>query len=532
VIRKNKENNIILQVIMNNYEIVEGGVIKQKIVSKITYDFVYSNDYNKHGERQNYLSYLRYGTLIGVLQKIPESIVDVGYGNGSFLEVCKQTVKNTYGCDISEYPVPEGCKKIDFQDISNVEVVCFFDSLEHFDDISVIKNLDTQYIYISVPWCHNFSETWFLNWHHLKPNEHLWHFKKESLINHFDINGYDCIHTSNVEDIIRKNSTSKTYPNILSCVFKKRDNVRTKLLSYYAGKKILVTGGTGFIGRNIVHELLNCDVTEVVIFDRTIKHTWDDARVKYIKGDLLYDFDILKDIDFDIAFHQAANVDTTCTDEDNMIRTNYDSFVKLVKLCSEKNAKLVYASSAATYGNTPIPNQVGSNEYPINIYGKSKLRMDNYIRENKDSLKNTVVGLRYFNVYGPGEEAKGKMMSMIGQMILKIKEGLDVRLFEFGEQTRDFVYVKDVVVCNLLAGIQTTTGVYNCGYGDYVSFNKIFEILKSFYKNESKIIYITQPYDFFQVSTKADISETSNDLGYHPLFDISKGIYEYINNLS
>jgi ADP-L-glycero-D-manno-heptose 6-epimerase len=348
----------------------------------------------------------------------------------------------------------------------------------------------------------------------------------------FDINGYDCIHTSNVEDIIRKNSTSKTYPNILSCVFKKRDNVRTKLLSYYAGKKILVTGGTGFIGRNIVHELLNCDVTEVVIFDRTIKHTWDDARVKYIKGDLLYDFDILKDIDFDIAFHQAANVDTTCTDEDNMIRTNYDSFVKLVKLCSEKNAKLVYASSAATYGNTPIPNQVGSNEYPINIYGKSKLRMDNYIRENKDSLKNTVVGLRYFNVYGPGEEAKGKMMSMIGQMILKIKEGLDVRLFEFGEQTRDFVYVKDVVVCNLLAGIQTTTGVYNCGYGDYVSFNKIFEILKSFYKNESKIIYITQPYDFFQVSTKADISETSNDLGYHPLFDISKGIYEYINNLS
>jgi len=210
---------------MDNYEVVEGGVIKQKIVHKITYDYTYSNKYNQYGEKSNYMAYLRYAVLQGVLQSIPESIVDVGYGNGSFLEVCKQTIKNTYGCDLSDYPVPEGCKKIDFCDISNVDVVCFFDSLEHFDDISVIKNLDTKYIFISVPWCHNFSDEWFLNWYHRRPNEHLWHFNKESLINHFSINGYTCIYTSNIEDIIRQNSSLEGHPNILSCIFKKHDSI-------------------------------------------------------------------------------------------------------------------------------------------------------------------------------------------------------------------------------------------------------------------------------------------------------------------
>jgi len=209
---------------MEKYETLETGVIKQKIIEKTTYDY-YANKYNEKKEKTNYMSYLRYGVLVGVLQTIPNSIVDVGYGNGSFLSVCKETIKDTYGCDISDFPVPEGCKKIDFTDISNVDVVCFFDSLEHFDDISVIKNLSTQYIFISVPWCHNFSDEWFLNWHHRRPNEHLWHFNKESLINHFKTNGYECIYTSNFEDLIRKNSSLKGHPNILSAIFKKHTSI-------------------------------------------------------------------------------------------------------------------------------------------------------------------------------------------------------------------------------------------------------------------------------------------------------------------
>jgi SAM-dependent methyltransferase len=99
---------------MDNYEAIDEGILKQKVVEKIEYDYNYSSDYNKHGERGNYLSYLRFGVLLGVLQRLPRNIVDVGYGNGSFLKVCKENIKDVYGCDISEYPVPDGCKKIAF----------------------------------------------------------------------------------------------------------------------------------------------------------------------------------------------------------------------------------------------------------------------------------------------------------------------------------------------------------------------------------------------------------------------------------
>jgi hypothetical protein len=204
-----------------NYTLLSNGVIKQKNVIKIEYNYDYSNKYNNYGEKGNYLSYLRYGVLLGIIKKVPDSIVDVGYGNGAFLKVCREHISYVYGCDLSEYPVPEGCQKIEFTDIS-AEVTCFFDSLEHFDDITVIKDLKTKYIFISVPWCHYFSDEWFNNWYHRRENEHLYHFNKDSLIKFFDEQGYDCLYTGSFEDIIRKNSSVAPHANILSGLFIKR----------------------------------------------------------------------------------------------------------------------------------------------------------------------------------------------------------------------------------------------------------------------------------------------------------------------
>jgi hypothetical protein len=208
---------------LDNYELLPNGIIKQIQINKINYDFNYSNKYNNYGEKGNYLSYLRYGVLIGALKFIPESIVDVGYGNGDFLKVCLKTIKNVYGCDISDYPVPEGCKKIQLDNIKSADVVCFFDSLEHFDDISFIKSLDTKYVFISVPWCHYLSDEWFKNWYHRRENEHIYHFNDLSLKKFFEESGYECIYTSSFEDIIRFNSNVHPLPNILSCIFKKRN---------------------------------------------------------------------------------------------------------------------------------------------------------------------------------------------------------------------------------------------------------------------------------------------------------------------
>jgi hypothetical protein len=207
---------------LENYEILPNGVIRQINIKKIEYNFDYSNKYNSYGEKGNYLSHLRYGVLLGVLGYTPPVVVDVGYGNGDFLRVCSKTSK-AYGCDISDYPVPDGCKKIDLSDVSNADVVCFFDSLEHFEDPTIIKSLDTKYVFISVPWCHYLSDEWFKNWYHRRENEHLYHFNKESLISFFNENGYDCLYTSNFEDIVRFNPAVAPLENILSGVFKKRE---------------------------------------------------------------------------------------------------------------------------------------------------------------------------------------------------------------------------------------------------------------------------------------------------------------------
>jgi len=294
---------------------------------------------------------------------------------------------------------------------------------------------------------------------------------------------------------------------------------------YYENKCCIVTGGTGFIGRNIVEELLKFNIKSIIIFDRTLKYRWDDDRIIYIQGNLLYDLEKLCIYDFDIVFHEAANVDTTCTDNNNMINTNYNAFKNLVKICEDKGAKLIYASSAAIYGNSSAPNIVGNGENPLNIYGQSKYLMDKYIREN--DIKIPVIGIRYFNVYGPGELHKNKMMSMISQIILKVKENNNVELFEFGEQKRDFVYVKDVAWCNILCGVYDKTDIFNCGYGISISFNTIFNIIKSIYKTESIIKYIPLRYDFYQNNTIADISKIQNSIGYIPKYNIEQGIHDY-----
>jgi hypothetical protein len=205
---------------IKNYEILENGLIRQiNFVNTIQkYDFDYVNQrYNQYGEKGPQMAGLRLGYLIGVLGFVPNSILDVGYGNGDFLKVTQQGI-NSYGNDISEYPIPQNSEFI--QDIfeKHFDVICMFDVLEHFEDISFVKNLKCNYVYISLPWCHNFSDEWFENWKHRRPDEHLWHFNENSINNFFNEMGYEKVNSSNIEDIIRKSSDDN--PNILTCIFK------------------------------------------------------------------------------------------------------------------------------------------------------------------------------------------------------------------------------------------------------------------------------------------------------------------------
>lgn len=204
---------------LTNYNKNSDGIIFQ--VNKKPFDYTGSyNNYYKNIESYSWhTSYLRLGYIVGSIGKIPNSILDVGYGTGAFLKVCESEILERYGHDISGWDVPEGCQFVENIFENEYDVITFFDSLEHMKNIEIIKKLKCNYICISVPWCHYFDDNWFNTWKHRKPDEHLWHFDDVSLKKFMNRMGYETINICNLEDVTRKNNQS--YQNILTGIFKK-----------------------------------------------------------------------------------------------------------------------------------------------------------------------------------------------------------------------------------------------------------------------------------------------------------------------
>lgn len=331
------------------------------------------------------------------------------------------------------------------------------------------------------------------------------------------------------------------------------------LLPNLSGKSILITGGAGFIGSALAaYFQAHHKDTHVIVLDKfrdgecfPSGNPTSLGHFKNLLGfqgdvlalDITKSLEILRELHFDYVFHQAAISDTTVSNQKLMIETNHHAFLELLHIALQKGAKMIYASSAGTYGNTPAPNTIGSGEIPENIYGYSKLLMDHSVRKIlADSPNAPIIGLRYFNVYGRREFYKGKTASMILQLGLQALESNCVKLFEFGEQMRDFVYIDDVVAANVLAMNAQKGGVYNVGCGVSRSFNDIIAILRKELGALSKrenlaplgdftLEYIKNPYTFFQTHTQADITLSTQDLGYIPAYSLEDGIADYIEGI-
>lgn len=315
-------------------------------------------------------------------------------------------------------------------------------------------------------------------------------------------------------------------------------------------KKILITGGAGFIGSNLAFYFQeNYPTCKVVVFDIfRSEATFSNGNLKsfghfknllgfrgeVISGDIndALALEQLSSYQFDIIFHEAAISDTTVLDQNIMVKTNVNAFKNILELAQKSSATVVYASSAATYGDAPSPQRIGC-EQPQNVYGFSKLSMDNVACEFCiQNPKMSVIGLRYFNVYGPREYFKNTTASMVLQLGLQILSGKTPRLFYGSDKiVRDFIYIEDVIQANIKASVSGKSGVYNVGTAIPRSFQDIADILQKELSTELGTEYFQNPYSAYQMHTEADITLTCKDLKYKPQFSLEEGIKAYASEI-
>jgi len=292
--------------------------------------------------------------------------------------------------------------------------------------------------------------------------------------------------------------------------------------------KILVTGGAGFIGSNLAKRLEQ-DGHAVTILDNFFSADFRNLvgfTGEVITADCSSDLPI-PTTKFDAIFHEASITDTTVLDQAFMMKNNADGFKNILAWAKTWNAKVIWASSASIYGNGQAPNRESDPPRPLNVYAYSKHYMELMAKRWNAETSIPVTGLRYFNVYGPGEKHKGKFASMIYQLAQQMKAGKRPRLFKFGEQKRDFVCVQDVIQANLLALKANITGVFNAGSGHAASFNETIAALNKTLNLSLEPDYFDNPYAFTQDHTEADESLATSILGYKPQYTITNGIEYY-----
>ncbi|MBN2870415.1 MAG: ADP-glyceromanno-heptose 6-epimerase [Campylobacterales bacterium] len=314
-------------------------------------------------------------------------------------------------------------------------------------------------------------------------------------------------------------------------------------------KTILITGGAGFIGSNlafyfqehypqahiIVLDLFRSNLTLSNGNLKSFGHFKNllGFRGEVISGDI-NDKSLLASLaqnyKFDYIFHEAAISDTTALEQDLMIQTNVNAFKDLLDIAVVHGANMIYASSGATYGDAPSPQRVGR-EAPQNVYGFSKLMMDHLARQYSAKHDHiSIVGLRYFNVYGPREFFKNKTASMVVQFGHQLLSGKNPKLFEDSDKIlRDFIYIEDIIQANILAMHPKESGVFNVGTGKARSFQSMVDILQRELGTSFACEYIPNPYvGRYQFHTEADIESTRSVLGYAPRFEFEEGIAAYV----
>jgi ADP-L-glycero-D-manno-heptose 6-epimerase len=313
---------------------------------------------------------------------------------------------------------------------------------------------------------------------------------------------------------------------------------------------IVVTGGAGFIGSAIVWKLNQLGEKKIIIVDELgtddkwknlVPLEYDD----FIHKDDFISMIIEREISFDISaiIHMGANSSTTEKDADHLYSNNYLYTKELATYCLEKNIRFIYASSAATYGDGSLGFDDDENKLeslrPLNMYGYSKQLFDLWAKRNEAFDK--IVGLKYFNVYGPNEYHKGDMRSVVHKAFEQIRDTGKVRLFKSlnpkykdGEQLRDFIYIKDAVDMTLFfLDKPNISGLFNLGTGKARTWNDLVTAIFKALNKPFNIEYVDLPgplREKYQYFTEANMNKIKKAGYCIPIKSLEDGVADYVKN--
>ena len=297
----------------------------------------------------------------------------------------------------------------------------------------------------------------------------------------------------------------------------------------------IVTGGAGFVGSNLTLALQerfqDARITVIDDFRSGDFKNLTGYRGDFVAQDLAaLDWHEQFGVEtFDTIFHLASITDTTNHDQLEQVHDNVESFRRILNFARSTKTRIVYASSAATYGPATEASVESNGAAPANVYAFSKVIMDNIAtRASAESPDWIIVGLRYFNVYGPREAHKGVPASMVYHLSRQIKAGQRPRIFKHGEQKRDFVYVRDVVEGSIRALDAQKSGIFNVGTGQARSFNELIDVLNKCLGTTFPPEYFDNPHAHYQNFTQADLTSARSDLGYEPRFSLEEGVRDYV----
>ncbi|MGQ9788189.1 MAG: NAD-dependent epimerase/dehydratase family protein [Candidatus Hadarchaeaceae archaeon] len=293
--------------------------------------------------------------------------------------------------------------------------------------------------------------------------------------------------------------------------------------------KVLVTGGAGFIGSNLVEELVRLGEDVLVLDDfstgslENLKAVQNKVKIVPTSCQRLLE---LKLPEIKKIFHLGIPSSSPMyRDNPALVGEAIGGFINVFELARRNRARVVYASTSSLYRGCPTPHREDRISEPFDFYTEARIAMERLARVYYELHGVSSVGMRFFSVYGPHERAKGRYANNISQFLWAMREDKPPEIYGDGEQTRDFVHVSDVLrACLMAADSDLGCEVVNVGTGRQTSFNRVIELLNKALGKEIKPVYVPNPIKNYVYHTCADLTRAKKLLGYGPMVSLEEGI--------